>query len=208
MKVSAVINAKKISANQLRVKLPSVFITFVPIALGLVFGSVIFNLSTDSIFDSLKNYFLSFTTNFSNKSTSETISGMLLTYVPYFVMMLIFGMCATGAAPVFILSFIKSAGIAMTATYIYSEYALKGVEYCLLVFYPGKILSLLGMLMLTHSCYFMSTSINKLIKGKSDTDVEIEKYLLRSLLIGLIFILSSIVDFLMVKCFSSLFSFS
>lgn len=207
MKVSAVINAKKFSARQLH-KLPSAFASFIPIALGLVFGSIIFNFSEESIFSSLKTYFLTFSTDFSNKSTLEIISGMLLTYVPYFIMMVIFGMCALGTAPVFVLSFFKSAGIAMTATYIYSVYALKGVEYCLLIFYPGKVLSLLGMLMLTHSCYFMSTSISGLIKGKNDAKVEIEKYFLRSLLIGLIFIFSSLIDFLMIKCFSSLFSFS
>lgn len=207
MKVSAVINAKKFSTRQLH-KLPSAFVSFIPIALGLIFGSIIFNFSGDSIFSSLKTYFLSFSTDFSNKSTLEIISGMLLTYLPYFIMMVIFGMCALGTAPVFVLSFFKSAGIAMTATYIYSVYALKGVEYCLLIFYPGKILSLLGMLMLTHSCYFMSTGISRLIKGTGNTEVEIEKYILRSLLIGAIFILSSLVDFLMIKCFSSLFSFS
>lgn len=207
MKVSAVINTKRIHPGQLHSKLPTVFISFIPIALGLIFGSLMFNFSDEGIFDSLKNCFLSFATDFTNKNTPEIISGMLLTYLAYFFMMVIFGMCALGTVPVFILSFFKSAGIGMTAAYIYSGYALKGVEYCLLVFYPGKILAMLAMLMLTHSCYYMSGNIRKLIKGSHDTTIEIEKYVLRSALIGSIFILSSLVDFLMLRCFSSLFAF-
>lgn len=208
MRVSAVINAKKLSLRNFHLALPPVVTAFIPIALGLIFGSIIFNFSGSDILSSFKKYFLSFATDFSNKSTPEIFSGMLLTYLPYFIMMFILGACVMGNAPTLILSFIKSAGIGMTGAYIYSVYALKGVEYCLLIFYPGKILSIFGMLMLTHSSFSMSTNINKLIKSGGEVKIDMNKYIVRSCFIGLIFILGSLVDFITIKCFSSLFSFS
>lgn len=208
MKVSAVISAKSLSAKKINKAVPSVVIAALPLILGVIFGSIIYFLSDQSIFDSLKTYFLEFATEFSGKNKSEIISGLIVSYIPYVIIMLIFGMCACGTAPIFLVSFLKSAGIGMTATYIYDVYALKGLEYCLLVFYPGKIIAVFAMLVLTHSCYAMSKEISSSVKGKCDSEVRVDRYIVRTLLISSIFAVSSIIEFLTIVCFSELFSFS
>lgn len=206
--MNAVISAKGLRPRNFQKKIPSVVIVALPIAVGIIFGCIIYFFSDQSVFDSLKTYFIKFSTEFSDKNKSEIISGLIVSYLPYVIIMLIFGACAWGTAPVFIMSFLKSAGIGMTATYLYDVYALKGIEYSLLVFYPGKIIAVFAMLALTHSCYSMSRNINMLIKCKGEGAVSLDSYFMRTLLISFIFVISSFVEFLTVTCFSSLFSFN
>lgn len=207
MKVSAVISAKGLGRKKFNKTISSVVIAALPLILGIIFGSITYFLSDKSIFDSLKTYFLEFATEFSGKNKPEIISGLIVSYIPYVIIMLIFGMCACGAMPIFLVSFFKSAGIGMTATYIYDVYALKGLEYSLLVFYPGKIIAVFAMLILTHSCYAMNNEISSSIKGKCDSPVRVDRYIVRTLLISSIFAVASVVEFLTIICFSELFSF-
>ncbi len=205
MKVSAVIATKKLN---LKPQNTSVMISFLPIAIGLVTGSVIYILCQEYLTGKLWDYFIGFTTEFSSKNTPEIISGLIVSNLPYIMLMFFFGTGAFGAPIVLILSFIKSAGLSLTATYIYAAYALEGIEYCLLVFFPGKVLLLFSMLLLTQNSFTTSLDVGRVIKGTAESEVRLDRYILRSALILAIFILSSLVDFLMIISFSSLFSFN
>ncbi len=205
MKISAVIAPKKLNFKPQNT---SVLLSFLPIALGLVAGSVIYVLCEEYLTGKLWDYFISFATEFSQKNGPEIFSGLIVSNLPYIILMFLFGTCAVGAPIVPMLSFIKSAGLSLTATYIYATYALEGIEYCLLVFFPGKVLLLFAMLLLTQSSFTTSREVNKAIKGIAETQVRLVTYILRSALICAVFILSSLVDFLMIISFSSLFSFS
>ncbi len=205
MKVSAVIAPNKLNFKQQNT---SVLLSFLPIALGLITGSVIYMLCEDYLTGKLWDYFIGFTAEFSHKNGPEIISGLIVSNISYITLMFFFGTGAFGAPIVLMLSFIKSAGLSLTATYIYATYALEGIEYCLLVFFPGKVLMLFSMLLITQSSFATSREVGRIIKGTAESEVRLDRYILRSSLILAIFVLSSLVDFLMIISFSSLFSFS
>ncbi len=204
LKISAVIAPKKLKND---FKNPGIVFSFAAIALGLIFGSVLYIFSKNYTYDTLFEYFIRFSTEFSYKNKPEIFSGLIVSNILYVILMLVFGMGALSSPVIFLLSFIKSAGLGMTVTHIFNTYALEGIEYCMLVYFPGKALLLFSMLLLTQSCYWSSREISRAIKGE-DVIVRTDKYILRSVLICLVFVIASLIEFITIICFSSLFSFS
>lgn len=205
MKLSAVIKRPSVSSNPAK---SSAMISASIIIVGITVGTALYVLSEKAIENQLWNYFISFSTDFANKNKPEIFFGLVMQNLAYFSVTLFCALCVFGTPAVFFLSFTKSLGLGMLTTYIYDSFALRGIEYCLLVFFPGKILLIFAMILLTQNCYVMSTDINRSIRNKSEGGVEFRKFTLRGLFILFLIILSSLIDFLTVISFSSLFDFS
>lgn len=208
MKVSAVITANKLKYESTGCKQPGIIVVFIVLTLGLICGCVVYTVSDDSLFSSLGKYFISFTTDFSNKNKPEIFSGLLLSDIPYFFVMTVLGLSALGYIPGLVFSFIKCAGIGAVSTHLYITYSLKGIEYCILMLFPSYAVLIFAVMILTHSCYVTSIKINNLIRSKDEPDIEIRKYLLRSVLIYSMFFTATLVRFFAIISFSSLFTFS
>ncbi len=208
MKIGAVISAEKLKFSPVKINNPSALVSFSVIASGLVFGCLFYTFEGSLLKNELWNFFVSFSSDFSNKNKPEILSGLLISNMPYVCLMTVFGTCAVGTPAVFLLSFLKSAGLGALSSYIYSSYALEGIEYCLLIFFPGKIILLFAMLLLTQSCYTLSRDIFSALKQEGIKKVNMEKYFLRTVLITAIFSFSALIEFLCLTSFSSLFSFS
>lgn len=208
MKINAVISSKKLKLSPLRISDKSAMVSFAVIAAGIIFGAVLYLFQASLFRSELWNYFIRFSVDFSNKNKSEILSGLIISNLPYVVLMIIFGACALGVPAIFILSFFKSAGLGALICYIYNSYALEGIEYCLLVLFPAKVILLFAMLLLTQSCYTLSKDIYLTVKTNSSSEIYIEKYIVRSFLICCIFFISSLTEFFSIISFSSLFSFS
>ncbi len=205
MKVSAVITRPTISLDNTK---KSAILSSLVIVAGLVAGSVIYLLCSEDFTNNLFDYLISFATDFSNKNKPEILSGLVLQNLIYYIAMLIFGTSVIGTPAVLFISFIKAVGLSFLTTYIYGVFALKGIEYCLLVVFPGKFFLLFAMVLLTQNCYCTSTEIIKSLRGNDSRGVNFKKFLVRSLLILLILLIASTIDFLMIISFSSLFDFS
>ena len=121
--------------------------------------------------------------------------------------MTILGTCAFGTPALICLSIVSSMGLSMLTAFIYDNFALKGIEYCLMVFLPGKFLFILALILLTQNCVVTSKSIIDSLNSKVDRVVDFRKYSLRVLVIAVIIFLSAIVDFITLTGFSSLFDF-
>lgn len=202
MKVSAVITRPTISLDNTK---KSAILSSLVIVAGLVAGSVIYLLCSEDFTNNLFDYLISFATDFSNKNKPEIYSGLVLQNLIYYILMLIFGTSVIGTPAVFLISFIKTIGLSFLTTYLYDTFALKGIEYCLLIIFPGKFFLIFAMVLLTQNCYCTSTDIMKSMKIKDSRGVNFKKFTARSLLILLILIASSIIDFIMIISFSSLF---
>ncbi len=202
--VSAVINKPSFSVDNTK---KSAIISSAVLASGIVTGSLIYIVSKTQVSTELWELFTSFCMDFSNKNKPEIISGLVMQNLAYYSLMLIFAVSAFGTPAVFFLSFIKTLGLGMLTTYIYDTFALKGIEYCLLVLLPGKIILLFAMVLLTQNCYIMSLDIYRSLRNKSDRAVEFKKFSLRALLILILILVSSLIDFILVISFSSLFDF-
>ena len=178
------------------------------IALGIVLGSILYSAGKVAEDSTLIDYFISFAMDFSNKNKPEILSGIILSHIPYFIMMLIFGTSVIGTPAVVLLTCIKSMGLGLLTTYIYSAFSLKGIEYCLLVLFPGKFILIFAMILLTQSCLVNSESIRNSLKNKEGRVVSYDKFALRSLLILILIILSALTDFVTIISFSQLFDFN
>jgi hypothetical protein len=205
LKVSAVITRPTISLDNTK---KSAILSSLVIVAGLVAGSVIYLLCSEDFTNNLFDYLISFATDFSNKNKPEILSGLVLQNLIYYIAMLIFGTSVIGTPAVLFISFIKAVGLSFLTTYIYGVFALKGIEYCLLVVFPGKFFLLFAMVLLTQNCYCTSTEIIKSLRGNDSRGVNFKKFSVRSLLILLILLIASTIDFLMIISFSSLFDFS
>lgn len=209
MKINAVITTNKLKSTKKAFSENSAILSsFLSVCFGIVAGCILNIINTDTVFESIQEYFVNFATQFSYKAKAEIFSGLLISNIPYFILMLILGASTIGSFTVYVISFFKSAGIGAVATYLYSTYSLRGIEYCLLVFFPAKILLIFGILLLTTSCYANSKNIVLLIKNSAENKIEMNKYFLRSFFIYLVFVISSIVEFIAITSFSSLFSFN
>lgn len=208
MKINAVILRNRNSENIFGSGNIRIYISFFVIAAGLVSGSLIYLFTSETLGGSIWNIFVGFFTDFSSKSNPEIISGLILSELPYFIVMFVLGFSVIGYPLVLILSFIKSMGPTFLFAYLYSSFGLKGAEYVFLVHSIGKIVMLLGVMMMTQSCFTMSMTLkNQLTDNNKDCKNELKKYIIRSLVIFGIFLLSSLINFLTITSFSSLFSF-
>lgn len=209
MKVNAVITKPKIigKGSHLSPSKISLLISCFAIFFGIIFGSLIYILNPNFISEGIMKYFISFSTEFSGKTFIEIFSGNFSANMPYYFLCVIFGTCALGAVPVTAATFVKSLGIGVLSAYIFGVYELRGLEYYLLTIFPGKIIFMMAMIILSQICVTSSQQIKKAIKNQnSEFDKNI--YYKRCLVIFALLTVSALVDSVMVKCFSSLFNFS
>ena len=208
MKVSAIITnpnkdlMKTINENKSAVHSALIIIS------GIVCGVLLYVFNAENLTSDLFEYFISFSMDFSHKSKPEIFSGLILPDLIYLIAMTTLGTCAFGTTCVICLSLINSMGLGMLIAYIYDSFALKGIEYCLIVLLPGKFLLILALILLTQNCAITSKLIKQSAKNKSDRVVDFRKYIIRIFIITTIMFLSALVDFLTVTAFSSLFEFS
>ncbi len=183
-------------------------LSVIDIAVGIAFGTILFISNNDYISSELFKYFISFETDFSSKSFAEIFFGFLAVNLVYITLVVIFGTSAIGKIPVVLLTLIKSVGIGALASYLFSEYGLQGLEYFMLVFFPGKVILLFSMVLLIQNSLLSSHKIRQVVGGNLSEKADIKLYLMRTLIILLFFALSSLIDTCTIKLFSSLFDFS
>ena len=208
MKISAVIrNPSKDIFNAINENKSAVQSTLIIIS-GIVIGAILYIFNLENLSGDMFEYFISFSMDFTHKSKPEIFSGLLIPDLIYVIVMVILGTCVFGTHSVAYISLINSMGLGMLITYIYDNFALKGIEYCLIVLLPGKFLLVLAMILLTQNSVITSRLIKDSAYGRGDRVVDLRKYIIRILVITVIIILSTLVDFLTVISFSSLFDFS
>lgn len=177
------------------------------IGLGLILGVLSYGLNESLFSNELYTYFFEFNYNFANKSFLEISSGILLSNMIYFAVMTVMGTSAVGSYFVMIPTLIKSLGIGTLVCYLYMSYELTGVEYCFLVLFPGKIILLFTMLILTQTSFKMSNEIKNQLNRNTAKKIELKKFFISIVLIFGFFVLSTVIDSLMIYFFGGLFEF-
>ena len=194
MKVSAVITKPDVRIDSTK---KSALVSGAAVSAGIILGAFLYVFAKDGL-----------TGDFSNKNKPEIISGLIIPNVMYFIAMVIFGTSVIGTPAVYAMSVLKSSGLGLLTAYIYDCFALKGIEYCLLVIFPGKFLLIFAMVLLTQNCSHMSMAIYRCMKNAESRGADIRKFSARSFLILIILLISSLIDFVLLISFSSLFDFS
>lgn len=204
MKVNAVV----FSLKGLFRKDQGLLAAFLSALTGLVSGAFVYAFVLHEKNDLIVGAFIKFTTKFSDKSDIEIFSGFALGVLFYFAALFISGSSFLGKRLSIVITLFKTAGIGTLISHLYITYGLKGLEYVLLVFFPGKIIFIFAAVLMTKCCFDMSSSVKNGVDEKGSAAQLIKMYYLKTLVYLLIFILSSAVDFFTIKIFSDLFDFS
>ena len=111
-----------------------------------------------------------------------------------FISMLL-GLCAAGSIFLYALPFVKGLGIGCVCSFIYSEYALKGVLYCSLIVFLPALVQLISILLACSESRLMSGDILRLIDKKEteNEEISVKFYILRYLIIILFIAFSGII---------------
>ena len=205
MKINAVISKPSVKMDRAN---KSAIVSALAVSIGIVVGSIVYAISKGELTDTLLEYFISFSMDFTDKNKPEILSGIVLSNIPYFIAMVILGTSAVGTPVVLPLTFVKSMGLGLLTTYIYDAFALKGIEYCLLVLFPGKSVLIFAMILATQNSIITSNIIRKKLKYKDNGVVSLNKFALRATFILIMIMLSGVIDFLTLLSFNSLFNFT
>ncbi len=208
MKVSAVI----VNPHKKNSKLPefkaSLFFSVFTVFSGFISGTLLYCFIKESLYNDIFSLFISFFSDYTQKSSLEILSGLIVSELPYIFMMLIFSFSAIGYPFCFILTYIKSLAPTLLFSHLYFEYGLKGAEYVFLVFLIGEIINLFGVLLMTQSSYTLSRFLAENIKSaRGESTAEIKDFALKFSVSTVIILLSNVITLLTVSIFSDLFVF-
>lgn len=107
----------------------------------------------------------------------------------YFLISFFIGTSFIGSVLSFIPPTIKCMYIGYLGGYLYNEFELKGVLFCLLLLYPCFAITTTALIFASNENVYMSQYIYNSLNGKSNTDnISIRLYLLRYLLLFTIII--------------------
>lgn len=209
MKIKAVLFARKNPLKQKsNAKMDKILlISAGVISAGLIMGAISYGFNSQIFSSELWSYFFEFSYNFSNKTYLEIFSGLFLSNLLYFCIMVVMGTSAVGSYFVLLPTLCKSLGLGALVCYLYMSFGLLGFEYCMLVLFPGKILFLLVMLLLTQICFKMSSEIKAQLDATSREKVQIKTFFFSVTVIFMILVACSMVDSVMILLFASLFEF-
>ena len=206
MKISAVLPKGVIKNNEASSERINIKIFFA-LALALIEGTVIYIASESYLSSEMLDSFKGFFSDFSSKSMIEVFTGLVLTNLPFLIFSIILGSSTSGYIIIPLMGFLKITGIGVVNTYIYSAFGLKGVEYSLLVFYPGKFLLMFSFLFLMQACIENSLRIKNIAKGECRAEKYSISYAVKIIAATITMLLSSVVDCILIAAFSKLFSF-
>lgn len=206
MKINAVISSDIIKRNGFFKDKIQIF-CFLVLSSALITGTILYVLSEEYLTEDMFRYFTGFYLDFSSKTTLEVFSGIILSHLPYVLLMIVFGTSSVGCYFVAAISFIKASGMGLISAYLYSSFGLKGIEYALLIFFPGKFLMIFSILFIMHSGINNALYVKGLTKGEYRAEKSSNLYAVKAVTAVLLFILSSLVDCFLAVSFSSLFVF-
>lgn len=178
-------------------------VSFVFLLSGLLFGIIIFSFSREFVSLEIGSALLNFNKTFVKMSYPEIFGRITLNGLSYFIAMYILGGSIFGKYLCPLLSTVKIIGISLITSFLYSDFGLKGLEYALLILFPGKVLLIFAMLIMTKICIDYSRGV--LCCDKVEFSAKLKKYCIKTSVVFIIFLLSWTVDFLCIVIFSDLF---
>ena len=176
------------------------------IMLGVVTGVLLFRTNSSYMSSELCKYFIAFSTNFSGKSYLEVLSGFLSVNIIYITIVFVMGTSALGDVPIIIMTFLQSMGIGALTSYLFTTYGIRGFEYFLLVLFPGKIILIVASLLSAQNGLKSVIQIRNCVRHSQREAYSFKLYLIRSLMIFAVMVVSCLVDSVTIKLFASLFN--
>ncbi len=182
---------------------------FILLILGILIGVFTAKQGNSSVLTQVESIFHSFYSARENQSIIISVLNSLKVSAAFWVINLLFGLCAIGMPFVAVIPTIRGLGIGLVTGYIYSIYGLKGIGYCLLVIFPGALLSFVPLIYAVSDAFKMSLYTFSSVQNNNSQRRSIDKikiYLVRQMFYLILFITASFVDGIVNKVFAGLFT--
>lgn len=177
------------------------------IVLAIITGTMAVYLSEAG--SEIKIIFLDFISESLGNSYIRTLPLQITVNLSYVFICFVSGTSIYGRFLIYLLCYYKMVGIASIASTLIKSYLLKGLEYCLLIFIPGKLLLVFGIILITVNSLKVSKALCDLHKeGIALATYDKSIYLKQIAFSCLIILLSSIIDTILPEIFLPLFEFA
>lgn len=183
-------------------------------ATGMIIGAVSLKRADSYLADSylsgaFSDMFSVYIRSKSSQSLGMNFINSLAVNAAFMLAVFVFGLCAVGLPLICILPIIRGVGIGMLSGYLYSNFALRGLGYCVLVIYPGLIPAIFALLLACsagiNSSYEMLLSLSSAKAQRGEGSIKI--YCMRFLIICILIVLAAVTDAAASRLFCRLFSF-
>lgn len=164
---------------------------------GLFLGAICFRLTNNTNFSEIiTTYF-----HILNSGNFESVVTHLLKFDCIFLFISFFiGTSFIGSTLSFISPMIKCIYIGFLSSYLYTEYELKGVFFCLLLLYPCFTITTTSLIFASNENVYMSQYIFKCLCGKNSTDnISIRLFMLRYFLLFVINVVCIVITALVIS---------
>lgn len=206
MKINAVITAKK-NGTQNIAGMSDLIISFLSSLLGIIIGATLSVIYSDFFKENLKVLFVNYT-SCSDKAFIEIFAGIFTENLLYIITVVILGTSIIGYIPIIAVTFFKMLGIGTITGFIFSQYALRGLEFYLLTQLAGKIFLIFAIVFITKNCLSSSKSLGGKILKNTGNEYKKQIFIKQIILSVITVFISSLTDALLLKGFSSLFVFT
>lgn len=205
-KRNVVIKHKKVNPLNINFKKMIFFVLFFS---GVIVGCFSIKNSESSLIDLLKDYFISYITEVSNKDFLVCFLDSLLIFILPTIFIFIFGLCAVGIPIIIATPVIIGIFSGMAISFLFFTYSLQGIGYSALIIIPSITIIIATLLKSCEEAFIMSSEIIINMSGyqNSKRKNELKDYCLRFLIFTIPVILSALLNVSSQKIFSGLFSF-
>lgn len=161
---------------------------------GIITGICLYLLSDDASKSAVNDLFIAFKDVFSQKSFAELFTALSVSCLIFHAVMFICGSSLFGKPVCALLILFKMTGISTIITHVISAYSIKGLEYILLSFLPGKAFFILSLIFLGKNCFDMIDEIKKIPLYNKNTQSGIKIYCIKSAVACVISLAYLIID--------------
>lgn len=158
-------------------------------AAGMIIGAVSLKRADSYLSGAFSDMFSVYIRSKGSQSLGMNFINSLAVNAAFMLAVFVFGLCAVGLPLICILPIIRGVGIGMLSGYLYSNFALRGLGYCVLVIYPGLIPAIFALLLACsagiNSSYEMLLSLSSVKAQRGEGSIKI--YCMRFLIICILY---------------------
>ncbi len=193
-------NLKKILENSRLYLLCAMFTA------GIAIGA--FAIKNDSlIFDKISQLTDSFLIMKNQQGIIENFCNSLCVNAVFILINIFFGFSLVGLPFIVWLPFLRGMGLGIVVGYLYSVYKALGLGYCVLIIFPGTIVSTLAFVLACNDSYdYSKNAFAKAVKGRGQFEKDETKvYFIRQLIFFSVCAISALIDGIFSVAFSRFF---
>lgn len=160
-----------------------IFVLMIIFAGGIITGAI--SLKKDNEFIAqIQSLISSFALQRAEQGGFEIFINSLLVNVAFSLTAVFFSFSVVGYPLILMLPFARGLAVGVVGGYLYSAYKFLGLGYCLLMIYPGAVLSVaLLMLIFNESCEYSKNVYSKAILGRGQFEKNETRYFLIRILV-------------------------